>query len=228
MPSHTLDNFAHLVVDRHDAVIVLTVNRPQVRNALNAATLDDLRRAILACREDAAVRAVVITGAGEKAFVAGADIGELAGQSPSEGREHAARGQHVFDLVASLGKPVIAAINGYALGGGCELAMACSIRLAAENALLGQPEINLGLIPGFGGTQRLARLIGAGPALELLLTREPVSAAAYALEEVTVLQIDRRRIEELVERKPVLLQDIGRAIEERRASARRALAAAGE
>jgi enoyl-CoA hydratase len=177
MPSHTLDSFAHLEVDRRGAVVVLTVNRPQVRNALNEATLDELRQAMLACRDDAAVRVVVITGAGDKAFVAGADISEMSGRSSSEGRDHAARGQHVFDLVASLGKPVIAAINGYALGGGCELAMACTMRLAAENALLGQPEINLGLMPGFGGTQRLARLIGSGAALELMLTGEPVSAA---------------------------------------------------
>ena len=177
MPSHTLDNLENLIVERQDPVVVVTVNRPRVRNALDSRTLDELRRTMLACRHDDGVRVVIVTGAGDKAFVAGADIGELAAQSPNGGRDHALRGQHVFDLVAHLGKPVIAAINGYALGGGCELAMACTLRLAADTAMLGQPEINLGLIPGYGGTQRLARLVGAGRALELLLTGNPISAA---------------------------------------------------
>jgi enoyl-CoA hydratase len=119
---------------------------------------------------------VVVTGAGEKSFIAGADINELAVQTPHGGRDHALRGQHVLDLIENMGKPVIAAINGYALGGGCELAMACTIRLAAETAKLGQPEINLGIIPGYGGTQRLARLVGKGRALELLLTGDQISA----------------------------------------------------
>jgi enoyl-CoA hydratase len=123
------------------------------------------------------VRCVIVTGAGEKSFIAGADINELAVQSPTGGREHALTGQHVLDLLENLGKPVIAAINGYALGGGCELAMACTLRIAAETARLGQPEINLGIIPGYAGTQRLARLIGRGRALELLLTGDPIGAA---------------------------------------------------
>jgi enoyl-CoA hydratase len=128
-------------------------------------------------QQDEAVRAVIITGAGEKSFVAGADINELAALTPTAGREHARAGQAVFDMIEQLGKPVIAAINGYALGGGCELAMACTVRIAADTARLGQPEINLGIIPGYGGTQRLARLIGTGRALELLLTGEPIGAA---------------------------------------------------
>ena len=122
------------------------------------------------------MRAVILTGAGEKSFVAGADINELAMQTPTSGREHAIAGQHVLDLVEHLGKPVIAAINGYALGGGCELAMACTIRIAADTAKLGQPEINLGIVPGYAGTQRLARIVGRGRALELLLTGDQVSA----------------------------------------------------
>jgi enoyl-CoA hydratase len=169
-------DFDNLLLERDGAVAIVTVNRPQVLNALNFATIDDLRRAVLFLKHDTGVRAIVITGSGEKAFVAGADINELAVQSPAQGRDHALRGQHVFDLVENLGKPVIAAINGYALGGGCELAMACTLRLAADSARLGQPEINLGLIPGYGGTQRLARLVGRGAALEMLLSGRHVTA----------------------------------------------------
>jgi enoyl-CoA hydratase len=122
------------------------------------------------------VRVVIVTGAGEKAFVAGADINELAVQTPTSGREHALAGQHVFDLIENMGKPAIAAINGYALGGGCELAMACTLRVAADTAKLGQPEIALGLIPGYAGTQRLSRLVGRGAAMELILTGAPIAA----------------------------------------------------
>src|SRR4249920_2930025 len=168
--------FENVLIERDGAVAIVTVNRPKVLNALNTQTLDELRRAILELKQDEAIRAVILTGAGEKSFIAGADINELAVQSPTGGREHAVTGQHVLDLIETLGKPVIAAINGYALGGGCELAMACTIRIAADTAKLGQPEINLGLIPGYGGTQRLARLIGAGRALELLLTGQQISA----------------------------------------------------
>lgn len=168
-----LDN---LLLERADGIAVVTVNRPKVLNALNTQTLDELRRTILALKHDETVRCVILTGAGEKSFIAGADINELAVQSPTTGRDHALRGQHVLDLVEQMGKPVIAAINGYALGGGCELAMACTIRLAAETAKLGQPEINLGIIPGYAGTQRLARLVGRGRALELLLTGEQITA----------------------------------------------------
>jgi len=169
--------FDHLLVERGDAVALVTVNRPAVLNALNAATLDELRRVALDLKHDSSVRAIILTGAGEKSFVAGADINELAVQTPTTGREHALRGQHVFDLIENLGKPVIAAINGYALGGGCELAMACTLRLAADTARLGQPEINLGIIPGYAGSQRLARLVGKGKAMELILTGTQITAA---------------------------------------------------
>jgi len=170
-------SFDNLLLERDGAVAVLTINRPQVLNALNTPTIDDLRRAVLELTHDPAVRSVIITGAGEKAFVAGADINELAVQRPAQGKEHALRGQHVFDLIENMGKPVVAAINGYALGGGCELAMACTLRLAADTARLGQPEVNLGIIPGYGGTQRLARLVGKGVALELLLSGRQVTAS---------------------------------------------------
>jgi enoyl-CoA hydratase len=169
--------FENLLLDRDGPVATITINRPKVLNALNAPTLDELRRAVLELKRDDAVRAIVLTGAGDKSFVAGADINELAVQSPVSGREHALAGQHVFDLIENLGKPVLAAINGFALGGGCELAMACTLRLAADTAKLGQPEINLGILPGYGGTQRLPRLVGKGRALAIMLTGAPISAA---------------------------------------------------
>jgi enoyl-CoA hydratase len=170
------DTLHNLIVETDAGVATVTINRPKLLNALNTQTLDELRRVMLELKHDENVRAVVLTGAGEKSFVAGADINELATQTPITGREHAIAGQHVLDLIEHLGKPVIAAINGFALGGGCELAMACTIRLAADTAKLGQPEINLGLVPGYAGTQRLARIIGKGRALELLLTGDHVPA----------------------------------------------------
>jgi enoyl-CoA hydratase/carnithine racemase len=171
-----MTTFDNLLLDRDGAVATITINRPKVLNALNTPTLQEIERALLEVRDDEAVRVVVITGSGEKSFIAGADINELSVQTPVGGREHARRGQRVLDLIEQLGKPVIAAINGFALGGGCELAMACTIRIAADTARLGQPEINLGIIPGFAGTQRLARLVGRGRALELLLTGDHVTA----------------------------------------------------
>jgi len=168
--------FDNLLLERDGPVAILTVNRPAVLNALNTPTTDELRRAVLELKRDAAVRVVILTGAGEKAFIAGADINELAALKPTQGKEHAQRGQHVFDLVENMGKPVIAAINGFCLGGGCELAMACTLRLAADTARIGQPEINLGIIPGYAGSQRLPRLVGKGVALDLLLTGRQVKA----------------------------------------------------
>ena len=168
--------FDTLVLERDGAIAAITINRPKVLNALNAQTLDELRRAVLDLQRDAAIRVVILTGAGEKSFVAGADINELAVQTPTGGREHALTGQHVFDLIENLGKPVIAAVNGYALGGGCELAMACTLRIAADTAKLGQPEISLGLMPGYAGTQRLPRLVGKGKAMEMMLTGAPIGA----------------------------------------------------
>jgi enoyl-CoA hydratase/carnithine racemase len=168
--------FENLIVDRDGAVSTITINRPKVLNALNGPTLDELAAAIDEARRDESLRAIILTGAGDRAFVAGADIKELAVQTPVGGREHARRGQALFDRIERLGKPVIAAVNGFALGGGCELAMACTIRLAADTAKLGQPEINLGLLPGYAGSQRLPRLVGRGRALELLLLGQQISA----------------------------------------------------
>lgn len=167
----------HISVEISDGVAVLTLNRPKVLNALNAALLTELDAALQALGSDDAVRALIVTGAGEKAFAAGADIEELAAVSQSEGQVLAERGQRVFSRMENLRKPVIAAINGFALGGGCELAMAATIRIASETARLGQPEVKLGLIPGYGGTQRLPRLVGKGAAFKMLLTGDMVSAS---------------------------------------------------
>jgi enoyl-CoA hydratase len=168
--------YDNLRVETRDGVAVVTVSRPDKLNALNARTMAEMEAAFDELGADPAVRGVILTGAGEKAFVAGADIGELATRSPLEGRELSARGQGVLEKIETLGKPVIAAVNGFALGGGCELALACHVRVASENAKFGTPEVRLGLMCGYGGTQRLPRLLGKGPALEMLLTGEMVDA----------------------------------------------------
>jgi enoyl-CoA hydratase len=169
----TLENVLYV---KGESIARITVNRPKVLNALNHRTWDDLRTAFLDARDDAAVRGVILTGAGDKAFIAGADISELAHVSAVEAEVSSSFGQEVLNLVENLGKPVVAAINGFALGGGCETAMACTIRLASENAKFGQPEVKLGLLPGGGGTQRLPRLVGKGRALQLILSGELISA----------------------------------------------------
>jgi|SRR5688572_18789252 len=169
--------FDNLLFAREGAVALLTLNRPQSLNALNARLLDELRQAILQIRDDRSVRVVILTGAGPRAFAAGADLKELSSLSPVAMQAYSQAGQRVFDLIEELGKPVVAAINGFALGGGCELAMACTVRIAADSARLGQPEVNLGLMPGFAGTQRLVSLIGKGRALDLLLTGRQIDAA---------------------------------------------------
>jgi enoyl-CoA hydratase len=168
--------FESLLYAVEEGVALVTLNRPEKYNALNRGTIADLEQCFDQIAGEEAVRAVIVTGAGDKAFVAGADISELASLGPLEAREHAARGQRLFSRIENLPKPTIAAINGFALGGGLELAMACSVRVASENARLGQPEVKLGILPGYGGTQRLPRLVSKGAALALLLTGEPITA----------------------------------------------------
>ncbi len=168
--------FENLIYAKNGPVAYVTVNRPKVLNALNTPTWRDLKAAFEDARADASIRGVILTGAGERAFIAGADIAELARVSPFEAEQSSRFGQSVLDLVEGLGKPVIAAINGFALGGGCETAMACTIRIAAEHARFGQPEVKLGLLPGGGGTQRLPRLVGKGRALQLILTGGTIDA----------------------------------------------------
>lgn len=170
--------YANLELRQEDDVAVVTVTRPEALNALNDATLDGLSQAFEALAKDASVKAIVVTGAGEKAFVAGADIKELAAMSPVEAQAASAKGQAIFDAIERCGKPVVAAVNGFALGGGLELALACHVRFAAEGARIGTPEVTLGLIPGYGATQRLARLCGMGRALELVLSGDMIDAAA--------------------------------------------------
>ena len=166
----------NVLYEKKGVVAYVTLNRPKVLNALNTNTWEDLRTAFEAARDDEEVRGVILTGAGDKAFIAGADINELAHLNAIEGEESSSHGQAVLNLVENLGKPVIAAINGFALGGGCELAMASTIRLAVETAKFGQPEVTIGIIPGYGGTQRLPRLVGKGRALQLILSADMIDA----------------------------------------------------
>jgi enoyl-CoA hydratase/carnithine racemase len=169
-------NLANVLYETKGAIAYVTVNRPKVLNALNTPTWVDLRRTFERARDDAGVRGVILSGAGDKAFIAGADIHELAHVSAVEAEQASRFGQEVLDLIENLGKPVIAAVNGFALGGGCETAMACTMRIAVETAKFGQPEVALGLIPGGGGTQRLPRLVGKGRALQLILSGDVISA----------------------------------------------------
>jgi enoyl-CoA hydratase len=172
-----MTDFENILLERaDDGILTIIINRPTKLNALNAATIEDIRQAMQLALDDAEVRGIIITGSGEKAFVAGADISELTNLNEISGRRAAEKGQEAFCMIEESTKPVIAAVNGFALGGGCELAMACHFRVASENARFGQPEVNLGLIPGYGGTQRLTQLVGKGKALELLMTADQVKA----------------------------------------------------
>jgi enoyl-CoA hydratase len=175
--SATAETYRNLLVERRGPVALVTISRPDKHNALNRETLGEIDAVFASLATDPGVRAVVVTGAGEKAFVSGADINELAVLDARGAREASAFGQGVFDRVASFPQPVIAAVNGWALGGGCELALACHIRFVAESARFGLPEVSLGIVPGYGGTQRLSRLIGLGRAIELVASGRPIDAA---------------------------------------------------
>jgi enoyl-CoA hydratase len=169
-------SYENLLYEKRDGIAYITFNRPKVLNALNRKTIEELHQVLVDARDDSSVRVLILTGAGEKAFVAGADINELAQQTPADGKEFSVYGQNIARLLETMGKPSICAINGFALGGGCEMALCCSIRIASKTAKLGQPEVKLGIIPGYGGSQRLARLCGKGVAHELCLTGEMLSA----------------------------------------------------
>jgi len=169
-------NYKNILLEIKNNIAILTINRPDKLNALNSVTMDDLEKAFIELETHEEVRAVVLTGSGEKAFVAGADISEINKLDMINGKEFAERGQRIFNLIENFNKPVIAAVNGFALGGGCELALSCHIRIASENAKFGQPEVNLGIIPGYGGTQRLTRLINSGRAMEYILTGDLIDA----------------------------------------------------
>jgi enoyl-CoA hydratase/carnithine racemase len=197
---------ANVLYEKKDAIAYVTVNRPKVLNALNTPTWKDLRTAFETARDDVAVRGVILTGAGDKAFVAGADISELAHVAAFEAEQASRFGQEVLDLIENLGKPVVAAVNGFALGGGCETAMACTIRIAADTAKFGQPEVALGLLPGGGGTQRLPRLVGKGRALQLILSGEMIDAReAYRIGLVNEIVAAA----ELIGRAEAILKKIG-------------------
>jgi len=195
----------NVVYDKKGPIACVTLNRPKVMNALNKVTINELRAAFEDARDDSDVRGVILTGAGEKAFAAGADIAEIANNTAVEAEEATRRGQALTDIIENLGKPVVAAVNGFALGGGCELAMACTIRIAAESAKFGQPEVKLGVMPGYGGTQRMPRLVGRGRALKLILSGDMIDAAeAYRIGLVDELVPDAR----VIERAEIVLKKI--------------------
>jgi len=213
--------YENLLYEKKEGIAHITFNRPKVLNALNRKTVEELQQVLLDARDDAAVRVLILTGSGEKAFVAGADINELAQQTPVNGQEFSIFGQGVFHLLETIGKPSICAINGFALGGGCELALACSIRLASKTAKLGQPEVKLGIIPGYGGSQRLARLCGKGVAHELCLTGEMITAEEaqriglvnHVCEPAELLPVAEALAKKIIEKAPLAVKYCMEAIE---------------
>jgi enoyl-CoA hydratase len=213
--------YENLIYEKKDGIALITFNRPKVLNALNRKTVEELHAILLDARDDAAVRVLILTGSGEKAFVAGADINELARQTPVDGKEFSLYGQSVFHLLETMGKPSICAINGFALGGGCELALSCSIRLASKTAKLGQPEVKLGILPGYGGSQRLARLCGKGVAHEVCLTGEMITAEEaqriglvnHVYDPAELLPVAEAMAKKIVEKAPLAVKYCMEAIE---------------
>jgi enoyl-CoA hydratase len=213
--------YENLLYEKKEGIALITFNRPKVLNALNRKTIDELYQVLLDARDDPSVRVLILTGAGEKAFVAGADINELAQQTPTNGKEFSLYGQSVFHLLETIGKPSICAINGFALGGGCELALCCSIRLASKNAKIGQPEVKLGILPGYGGSQRIARLCGKGVAHELCLTGEMITAEEaqriglvnHILEPAALQPAAEALAQKIIEKAPLAVKYCMEAIE---------------
>ncbi|MDQ3394891.1 MAG: enoyl-CoA hydratase/isomerase family protein, partial [Bacteroidota bacterium] len=205
-----MEEFENLILDNVNGILWLTINRPEKMNALNIQTVQELREAFQKVYDDKKIKGVILTGAGEKAFVAGADIKEIAALNEMNGRKFAENGQEVFSLIESCPKPVIAAIDGYALGGGCELAMACHIRIATAQSKFGQPEVNLGIIPGYGGTQRLTHLIGKGRAFEMMMTAEAITAK-QAKKMGLVNHVVENKNELLVKSEEILIKIISKA-----------------
>jgi len=213
--------YENLIYEKKDGIAWITFDRPKVLNALNRQTIEELQAILTDAHDDAAVRVLILTGGGEKAFVAGADINELAQQTPVRGKEFSLYGQGVFHLLETIGKPSICAINGFALGGGCELALSCSIRLASKNARLGQPEVKLGILPGYGGSQRLARLCGKGMAHELCLTGEMITAEEaqriglvnHIYEPAELLPAAQAMAKKIIEKAPLAVKYCMEAIE---------------
>jgi enoyl-CoA hydratase len=213
--------YENLLYEKKDGIAFVTFNRPKVLNALNRKTIEELHQVLLDARDDSAVRVLILTGSGDKAFVAGADINELAQQTPVNGKEFSLYGQSVFHLLETIGKPSICAINGFALGGGCELALSCSIRLASNSAKLGQPEVKLGILPGYGGSQRLARLCGKGVAHEICLTGEMITAEEaqriglvnHVHEPAELLPAAEAMAKKIIEKAPLAVKYCMEAIE---------------
>ena len=213
--------YENLIYEKKDGIAWITFNRPKVLNALNRKTIEELQAILTDARDDTAVRVLILTGSEEKAFVAGADINELARQTPVHGKEFSLYGQGVFHLLETIGKPSICAINGFALGGGCELALSCSIRLASKTAKLGQPEVKLGILPGYGGSQRLARLCGKGMAHELCLTGEMINAEEaqriglvnHIYEPTVLLPAAEAMAKKIIEKAPLAVKYCMEAIE---------------
>ena len=214
-------SYENLLYEKRDGIAYITFNRPKVLNALNRKTIEELHQVLVDARDDSSVHVLILTGAGEKAFVAGADINELAQQTPADGKEFSIYGQNIARLLETMGKPSICAINGFALGGGCEMALCCSIRIASKTAKLGQPEVKLGIIPGYGGSQRLARLCGKGVAHELCLTGEMISAEEaqrvglvnHVYEPAELLPAAETMAKKIIEKAPLAVKYCMEAIE---------------